>query len=306
MVAHSRTLRLLLVEDDLEDEELLSQALIEIEEHRQWCNWRTSSIVHVEQLADALDCLRQEWFDVILLNLSLPDSPVLLDSFLEANACAQGAPIVVLADEEDENLANRLLREGAQDVLLKSELECTPLARSLRYAVERQRRTETLRSAPLVDDLTGALTSLAFLTIAGHYAQLARHSRTSLLMGSLEISGFEENTQVDGEARELLLIRAAEVLRAAFEAPTLIGRIGPARFGLVTSGLTETAVEAMLNRVASEIEDSALGGVNHPARARCSVAELDPETNLEEILGENGDEFDAKTRWRTKTVMLAD
>lgn len=294
------------MEDDLEDEELLSEALIEIEEHRQWCNWRTSSIVHVEQLADALDCLRQEWFDVILLNLSLPDSPALLDTFLEANACAQGAPIVVLADEEDENLANRLLREGAQDILLKSELECAGLARSLRYAVERQRRTEALRSSPFVDDLTGALTGRAFLTIAGHYAQLARQSRARLLMASLEISRFEENTQADREARELLLIRAAEVLRSAFEAPALIGRIGRARFGLVTAGLTGTIVEAMLNRVAFEIEDWALGGGSHPASARFSVAELDPETNLEEILGENGDEFAAKTQRRTKTVMLAD
>src|ERR1700686_2289112 len=128
----------------MEDEQLLSEALSEIEENRQWCNWRTSSIVHVEQLADALDCLRRDWFDVVLLNLSLPDSPALLDSFLEANAYSRGAPIVVLADQEDENLANRLLREGAQDVVLKSELECAPLARSIRYAIERQRRMGAL------------------------------------------------------------------------------------------------------------------------------------------------------------------
>ena len=63
-----------------------------------------------DQLADALDCLRQEQFDAVLLNLSLPDSPALLDTFVEANAMCRGAPIVVLADEEDENLANCLLR----------------------------------------------------------------------------------------------------------------------------------------------------------------------------------------------------
>ena len=134
-MAESKTLKLLVIEDDLEDEALLCEALIEIEEHRQWCNWRTASIVQVEQLSDALDCLRQDSFDAVLLNLSLPDSPVLLDSFLEVTTCAPGTPIVVLADEEDENLANRLLREGAQDIVLKSELECAPLARSLRYAL---------------------------------------------------------------------------------------------------------------------------------------------------------------------------
>jgi DNA-binding NarL/FixJ family response regulator len=129
------------VEDDFDDEQLLGEAFIEIQENRQWCNWRTANIVQVEQLVDAVDCLRRDKFDVVLLNLSLPDSPTLLASFLNVHANADGAPIVVLADEVDENLANRLLREGAQDVLVKPELECAPLARSIRYAVERQRRT---------------------------------------------------------------------------------------------------------------------------------------------------------------------
>ena len=142
----SKTLKLLLVEDSLEDEQLLCEALLEIEENRQWCNWRSSSIVPVDRLSDALDCLRRDSFDAVLLNLSLPDSPALLDSFLDVSACAAGTPILVLADEPDENLANRLLREGAQDVLVKSEIECAPLARAIRYAIERQRQAECRRA----------------------------------------------------------------------------------------------------------------------------------------------------------------
>jgi PleD family two-component response regulator len=305
-VPDPKTLKLLLVEDDLEDEQLLSEALIEIEENRQWCNWRTSSIVHVEQLADALDCLRRDWFDVVLLNLSLPDSPALLDSFLEANAYSRGAPIVVLADQEDENLANRLLREGAQDVVLKSELECGSLSRSLRYAVERQRRTTKLRSSPFVDELTGTLTRQGFLTIAHHYAQLSRHNRETLLMASIDIAGVPKKTQDDREARELLLIRAAEVLREIFEVPSLLGRVDTCRFGLIAVGLTGTTVEALLNRVAAGIEDAAASGGRPSASVRYSVAELDSDTSPEELLGEDSDEFAARTHRPMKTVMLAD
>lgn len=144
-MADPRILKILLVEDDLEDERLLGEAFIEIEENRQWCNWRSASIVRVGQLGDAIECLREacvrhDPFDIVLLNLSLPDSPTLLASFLGIHSWAHGVPIVVLADQADENLAHRLLREGAQDVLVKPELECALLARSIRYAVERQRR----------------------------------------------------------------------------------------------------------------------------------------------------------------------
>ena len=302
----SKNLKLLLVEDDLEDEQLLSEALNEIEENRQWCNWQTSSIVHVEQLSDALDCLRRGWFDVVLLNLSLPDSPALLDSFLEASAHARGAPIVVLADQEDESLANRLLREGAQDIVLKTQLEPGSLAHSLRYAVERQRRNAAFRSSPFVDDLTGALTRQGFLTIAEHYAQLSRHSQTALLLASVEIVNVPKKTQDDREASELLLIRAAEVLRGIFEAPYLLGRVDRCRFGLIAVGLTETTVEALLNRVAASIEDASVSGGRPPVTVRYSVAELDTESPPEQLLGGDGDEFTAGTHGRMKTVMLAD
>ena len=122
---------LLLVEDDLEREQLLTEVLIEMEENRQWCDWRDASVMHVEQLADALKCLHENQFDVVLLNLTLPDSPALLDCFHQVNDCAAAAPILILADEDDSNLAHLLLREGAQDVLLKSEMETAPFARSL-------------------------------------------------------------------------------------------------------------------------------------------------------------------------------
>jgi len=298
-VADSRALKLLLVEDDLEDEQLLCEALIEIEEQRQWCNWRSCSVVQVDRLADALDCLGRQAFDIILLNLSLPDSPILLDSFLEMNAAAQGAPIVVLADEEDENLANWLLREGAQDVLLKSELECAPLARSLRYAIERQRKIETLRASPFLDELTGALTSQAFFTMAAHSAQLSRHSRCRLLAGSVEIAEFPEETQEDREMRELVLIRAAEVLRQAFQAPALVGRLGQRCFGLILAGMTPITAENLLYHATLEIEAAAHSQGQPRATVHFSVEELDLDTGIEQ-------QFSGGTRQRAKAAILAD
>ena len=232
----SKTLKFLLVEDSLEDEQLLCEALLEIEETRQWCNWRSSTVLPADRLADALDFLRRYSFDTILLNLSLPDSPTLLDSFLEVSACARGVPILVLVDEADENLANRLLREGAQDVLVKSELECGPLARAIRYAIERQRRVSAVHAAALIDPLTGVLTRDAFLNFSAYRGPQD-------LLALVEIPASRETL-------DPLLIQAAEALRGVFEAPAVLGRWDQRR-------LCVLAPEASLHR-AAELTNGAL------------------------------------------------
>jgi len=299
-VADSKNLNLLVVEDDLEDEQLLCEALIEIEENRQWCNWRGASIVQVDQLADALDCLRQQQFDAVLLNLSLPDSPVLLDTFVEANACAQGAPIIVLADEEDENLANRLVRSGAEDVLLKSELECSLLARSIRYAVERRRRN--LADPALTGDLTGVLSRPAFSFVAPYCLRLAFSSHIETHLGILDIGDLPAATSEDREARELFLMRAADVLQDTLPVSALIGRLEKCSFALILAGMGSGDTEALIARAAGEIEDILQSLV--AATVSFSVHQLADAESLETILNDGQDE--RESLWSGKTVMLAD
>jgi len=299
-VADSKNLNLLVVEDDLEDEQLLCEALIEIEENRQWCNWRGASIVQVDQLADALDCLRQQQFDAVLLNLSLPDSPALLDTFVEANACAQGAPIIVLADEEDENLANCLVRSGAEDVLLKSELECSLLARSIRYAVERRRRN--LADPALSGDLTGVLNRPGFSFVAPHFLRLAFSSHIEAHLAILEIGDLPAETSEDREARELFVMRAADVLQDTLPTPVLIGRLEKCSFALILAGMGSSDAEALIARAAGEIEDILQPLVS--ATLSFSVLQLTDVESLETML--NDSQGERESLWSAKPVMLAD
>ncbi len=293
----SKTLKLLLVEDNLDDEQLLCEALIEIEEQRLWCNWRNASVMQVDRLMDALDCLRAENFDAVLLNLSLPDSPSLLDSLLEVTACAPGLPVVVLADEDDEHLANRLLREGAEDVFLKSELECLPLARAVRYAIERRRGAATLTAASIVDPLTRTLTKSGFLDVAEYYSRLAFDSHVDLHLAHLDIR--ELSASQHSESRELLLIRAGEVLREVFDGPALIGRLEGCRFGLIVPSLAGDTVEDLLRATAARIEEA---WIPMQASISFSVAELNPQDSIADLLGRG----ELPGGERLKTAMLAD
>lgn len=77
-------------------------------------------------------------FDVVLLDLSLPDSRG-LDSLIALKPFAAALPIVVLTGFDDETLATGAMQLGAQDYLVKGQVTGSLLVRSIRYAIERQR-----------------------------------------------------------------------------------------------------------------------------------------------------------------------
>ncbi|MEW5783071.1 MAG: putative bifunctional diguanylate cyclase/phosphodiesterase [Pseudomonadota bacterium] len=105
---------------------------------------------HVDSLGEAREWLRQSTPTAILLDLALPDS--VGHATLERITAHTEATIVVLTGQEDERLAEELIAAGAQDYLLKGEIDARTLARALRYACERKRAEERLKlSAQILD-----------------------------------------------------------------------------------------------------------------------------------------------------------
>src|SRR5580693_861259 len=98
---------------------------------------------HVTRLSAALDRLSNENFDVVLLDLSLPDEQGLA-TLTRTHAHAPNVPIVVLTGLDDEALAVKAVRAGAQDYLVKGRVDGDLLVRSMRYATERARSVEAL------------------------------------------------------------------------------------------------------------------------------------------------------------------
>ena len=125
------TVRLLLVEDNPVDALCLKQTL----EESKGANF---AISRVETLAEGKARLEQEDFDVLVLDLGLPDSQG-LETFAAFRDCAPATPIVVLSGLEDEDLALEAVRKGAQDYLLKDKYDGYFLSRSINYAIERHR-----------------------------------------------------------------------------------------------------------------------------------------------------------------------
>jgi len=101
---------------------------------------------HVTRLSDALERLGLEEPDVVLLDLNLDDSCG-YETFDRVRQAAPRAAILVLSGSDDEELAIRTVREGAQDYLVKGSFDGRLLVRAIRYAVERRRSEEALRQS---------------------------------------------------------------------------------------------------------------------------------------------------------------
>ncbi len=100
-------------------------------------------LAHADRLAPGLEQLTRQVTDVVLLDLTLPDSQG-FETFVSVHTQAPEVAIVVLSGLDDETLAVRAVHEGAQDYLVKGQVDGGAILRSMRYAIERQ-RLETVR-----------------------------------------------------------------------------------------------------------------------------------------------------------------
>jgi PAS domain S-box-containing protein len=136
--------KILLIEDNATDTVLIRSALAD---HAQIPTKDPRFLIEsVGNLADGLKRLAQRDIDVILLDLSLPDSCGLA-TVMATRAESPNVPIVVMTGLDDEALAVSTLRQGAQDYLVKSHADRRTLIRSIRYAIERKRAQEALRES---------------------------------------------------------------------------------------------------------------------------------------------------------------
>lgn len=141
MPGDTTPLRVLLVEDNPADARLIEKRLLQVD--GQELGMR-HDLTHVERLSSALDALERDQFDVVLLDLGLPESTGIetAERVVERHPAV---PVVVLTGLKNDEVAVEAIRIGAQDYLRKThDLDGTMLARSIRYAIERNARERQL------------------------------------------------------------------------------------------------------------------------------------------------------------------
>ena len=139
MFAEHAAISALLVEDNADDAFLIGG-------HLKRNTPVTCELTQVSSLQEALSEVAQKFFDVILLDLTLPDSQG-LQTVDQVVAAAPDLPIVILTGLEDEKTWKEALRQGAQDYVSKHQLDGALLYRSMRYAIERKRAARALQKS---------------------------------------------------------------------------------------------------------------------------------------------------------------
>ena len=135
----NKPINVLLVEDNSGDVRLIREMLADKEA-------ALFAVTCAGRLSTGLEHLSEETPDVVLLDLSLPDSKR-LDTFVRMQRHAPQVPVVVLTGLDDEEMGIQAVWEGAQDYLVKGEVDGHLLVRSVRYAIARKRCEEALRES---------------------------------------------------------------------------------------------------------------------------------------------------------------
>lgn len=132
-----KAIKLLLIEDSRAQTRLLKQMLAEVQGAR-------FEIEGAERLSDGLSALAKGSFDVVLLDLCLPDASG-LDTLVSIHCQHPHVPVVVLTGLDDESVAMEAVKLGAQDYLLKGQVQGPMLARAIRYSIERKGAEERIK-----------------------------------------------------------------------------------------------------------------------------------------------------------------
>ena len=187
-------------------------------------------LTHVLDVGAAVRRLSDLRFDAILLDLAVAHTHP-LEPLWRMHEHAPDVPIIVLTSMEDETLAVRALKAGAQDSLVKGQIDGNLLTRAIRYAIERHQLQMALHAMSLIDDLTGLYNRRGFLTLARQHLKMADRLRKRVSHIFVDLDGLKRINDTMGHRHgDQALMETAEMLKETFRESDIIARIGGDEF----------------------------------------------------------------------------
>lgn len=224
----------LLIEDNPGDARLIREMLAE-EEAVPFV------LTHADRLSRGIEILAQKEPDLVLLDLSLPDSHG-LDTFSKVYAHSPKVPIIVLSGNDDQQLALYAVKSGAQDYLVKGKIDRELLMKAMQYSIERKRYQEELERQANYDGLTG-LPNRHLFHDRLKQAVFAQRSAKSIAVVFIDLDHFKViNDSLGHNFGDEVLRHVGERLTAAVRDGDTVARLGGDEFVLILSDQTREEV----------------------------------------------------------------
>jgi len=218
----------LLVEDNDGDAELISDYLAEI------CGAIVSQVHRVE---DAARAMADQTYDFIISDLTLPDAHG-LDALRRLQPLAPDTPFIVITGMDDEDLAVQAVQHGAQDYLVKGQIDALLLRRTLRHARERKQASNRLRDQTRHDPLTGVANRAALRERIETTIARARRRNVEFAVMFIDLDRFKAINDTCGhDIGDTVLCEIAERLRQALRTSDVVARLGGDEFAVFLDDL---------------------------------------------------------------------
>lgn len=245
-------IRVLLVEDNQADARLIKEYFGELRE--------TPFLVsEAGSMAGAVDHVAKRHFDVILLDLSLPDSQG-LETIRRMHTHAPGTALIVLGGEDDDEQALTAMRHGAQDYLVKGKFDIHLLGRVIRYTIERKRSEAEIKKLAYYDTLTGLPNRVLFSDRLKQAITMADRDKRDTALLFLDLDHFKNVNDTIGHAYgDRLLKITADRIQSCLRGSDTVARLGGDEFVVILPLVTGAED---VSKVAAKI----LEALNKPVR----------------------------------------
>ena len=277
-----KVVRVLLIEDDEDDYVLTKALLVDGFASRVTVDW-------VKNTVDGFELLVAGTYDVALVDHNL-GSDTGVDLLRRAGARGCRMPVIMLTGQNDRSIDLGAMRAGAADYLVKGRVTADMLERAIRYARERHRLLEEIRSLTLIDELTGLRNRRAFYTLGEQRLQLLERRQATSILVFADVDGLKlVNDTYGHDAGDLLLVDAARVMTSAFRRSDLVARLSGDEFVVLADDAGASDIQQVLARLQSEIDQrNAL--LRDAPRLSISAGALTfrsgPDANLADLVAE--------------------
>lgn len=223
---NTQKIKLLLIEDNPVEATLLRAVIAKAGQQATVAKC-IYEVKWANSLGKGLEHLAEGRFDVILLDLSLPDSEG-LETLERLLAQEQNVPVVVLTGMNDDAIAEAAMQTGAQDYLVKGKSDSQLLTRAIRYSIERHR---LMRSLTLVDELTGLYNRRGFLSLAEQHLKVALRTSSGCLLVYMDLDGLKQiNDTLGHEFGSQAIADTGHILQRTFRESDISARLGGDEF----------------------------------------------------------------------------